>query len=304
MTTTTRTSTNVTAPDAIGQCPECAGRLFHDDRRGEDTCSACGLVVDENVPAPHGWPHAYDSREQKTRWTHGPACQPLDLILPTTFVPSPGMASTTDWLRLKSVNDSTCAPSFNRFLVTRGSYSRTNDEIKGLAVLMHLPPGVVDAAKYTNVKIRRASRVNRGLQVDALAAACIYRACRDKGTPLAMDAISAASGCVSTHEIYVTLRETCRLLKTLPRAQALQPHVRKAGSALGVPDRIVAIACRWCARLPGSMLYGHKAAGVAAAMLYMACKKGNVPVTQHEVARAAGVTSVTLRTRMKDMKGE
>jgi transcription initiation factor TFIIB len=44
--------------------------------------------------------------------------------------------------------------------------------------------------------------------------------------------------------------------------------------------------------------------GLAASILYLSSIKTGDPVTQMSIARAAGVTEVTLRTRLKDLKSK
>jgi transcription initiation factor TFIIB len=42
--------------------------------------------------------------------------------------------------------------------------------------------------------------------------------------------------------------------------------------------------------------------GLAAAGLYQACVKNGVPITQRDLAEAAGVTEVTIRNRYKNLR--
>ncbi|MEM3168296.1 MAG: hypothetical protein QXM91_03080, partial [Nitrososphaerota archaeon] len=47
---------------------------------------------------------------------------------------------------------------------------------------------------------------------------------------------------------------------------------------------------------------GKDPVGIAAAALYMACQETMQNVTQKDIARAAGVTEVTVRNRFKGLK--
>ncbi|MDP9290596.1 MAG: transcription initiation factor IIB [Thermoproteota archaeon] len=49
---------------------------------------------------------------------------------------------------------------------------------------------------------------------------------------------------------------------------------------------------------------GKKPMGLAAAILYIACGKTGEHVSQKEIAKAAGVTEVTIRTRFRDLKAK
>jgi transcription initiation factor TFIIB len=44
--------------------------------------------------------------------------------------------------------------------------------------------------------------------------------------------------------------------------------------------------------------------GLAATILYIACNKTGENMTQKEIAKAAGVTEVTLRGRLSDLKAK
>jgi transcription initiation factor TFIIB len=47
---------------------------------------------------------------------------------------------------------------------------------------------------------------------------------------------------------------------------------------------------------------GKRPMSLAATILYLSCLRNNEAVTQKELAEAAGVTEVTMRNRIKDLK--
>ena len=47
---------------------------------------------------------------------------------------------------------------------------------------------------------------------------------------------------------------------------------------------------------------GKNPMAVAASILYISCKKTGYHTSQHSIAKAAGITEVTLRNRFKDLK--
>ena len=49
---------------------------------------------------------------------------------------------------------------------------------------------------------------------------------------------------------------------------------------------------------------GKDPMGLAGSVLYMSCKNSGEPVTQMDIANAAGVTEVTIRNRFRDLKSK
>jgi transcription initiation factor TFIIB len=47
---------------------------------------------------------------------------------------------------------------------------------------------------------------------------------------------------------------------------------------------------------------GKRPMGLAATILYLSCLRNDEDVTQKNIAEAAGVTEVTIRNRIKDLK--
>jgi transcription initiation factor TFIIB len=47
---------------------------------------------------------------------------------------------------------------------------------------------------------------------------------------------------------------------------------------------------------------GKRPMGLAATILYLSCLRSDEAVTQKDIAEAAGVTEVTIRNRIKDLK--
>ncbi len=53
-----------------------------------------------------------------------------------------------------------------------------------------------------------------------------------------------------------------------------------------------------------NVAYGKNPFSISAAIVYLACDKENISITQNMVSEAAGVSSVTLRSRLKEIKKE
>jgi transcription initiation factor TFIIB len=81
--------------------------------------------------------------------------------------------------------------------------------------------------------------------------------------------------------------------------------VTKVGNILGLSEKTKREAFDLMSHIKDSEYSaGKKPMGLAATILYIACNKTGENMTQKEIAKAAGVTEVTTRNRLSDLKAK
>ncbi len=152
---------------------------------------------------------------------------------------------------------------------------------------------------------RRALKAGlvRGRSIKSIMAAATYAACRMLGTPRDLREFERAYPAVKRKTIAQGYR---LLLKHLGlKVPVVDPsiYVNKIASKVGLDQRTVQEALRLLNEaVKKKATVGKDPVGIAAAALYMACQETTQNLTQKDIAKAAGVTEVTVRNRFKGLK--
>jgi len=143
----------------------------------------------------------------------------------------------------------------------------------------------------------------QGRPIKVMAAACLYAACRDSGLPRTLKEIVSKTG-VSRKDIARSYRVIIRYTeKNMPVPSPIV-YVSKIAAALamkpGIEQKAIEIL-RKAAEM--RVTAGKDPMGLAAAALYMACRRlGVAEYGQKQIARAANVTEVTVRNRFRGLR--
>jgi transcription initiation factor TFIIB len=142
----------------------------------------------------------------------------------------------------------------------------------------------------------------RGRSIAAIAAASLYAACRITGTPRNLREISRAS-LVKRKDVARCYRLLLRKLNIqMPIADPLI-YISKISQKSDISGHVQSIAIQILNEArEKNISAGKDPMGLAAAALYIACKRAGEKKTQKEIADAAGVTEVTVRNRFKNLK--
>lgn len=81
--------------------------------------------------------------------------------------------------------------------------------------------------------------------------------------------------------------------------------VIKVGNILGLSEKTKRQALKLMSHIKDiEYSGGKKPTSLAATVLYIACSKNGEYISQKEIAKAAGVTEITIRTRFRDLKAK
>jgi transcription initiation factor TFIIB len=164
-----------------------------------------------------------------------------------------------------------------------------------------LSDAVIDRAAYLYRKAAKAQLI-RGRTVKSIIGACMYAACRDMGTTRTIIDISN-----QLQEKRKLIAKAYRMLfQNLPLTVPVTDPTNciiKFANNLQIPESTKREAIKIFDTLKEKeVTAGKNPHAVAAAVLYMAGIKTNVDITQQDIMRISGITTVTIRNRLQDYK--
>ena len=282
------------------RCPECGSdKLVFDPNRGERICRECGFVIeDTSLDMGPEW-RAFNTQEKEKRSRVG---------LPLSYAMSDRGLSTTIGnvytetkrkISMERKHDLIRMAKWHRRVVNSSKQRNLTTAMTSLDKYcdkLHVPSQVKEQAALTYRKSLDKNLV-KGRSINMIVAASIYAACRITQTQRGLKEISE----VGNFELY-ELAKAYRLILTelgldVPRPKA-QNRVPKIASRANISQRTQRAAIDLLREAERNRITaGKNPTALAAAALYISCIQGEEKCTQKELARASGVTEVTIRNR-------
>ena len=280
-------------------------KVITDFETGEIFCSHCGLVLSERVEdSSPEWRSFSDNNINRRRTGDGTSLakhdQGLSTIINSTNKDASGKPLSTSMrksLKQLRVLDrrSQTHSSIDRNLIQAFS------ELNRLKEKLVLSNNIMEKAAYIYRKAIERELV-RGRTVSGMMAAALYAACRDTGAPRTLkDVVDAAN--VKRKDIARCYRLMYRELDLrMPVVDSIQ-CIARISSKLDISERTKRYAVKVLKDVQDRKESGGKdPVGLAAAALYLSCIKNKEDKTQREIAEAANVTEVTIRSRVKGLR--
>ena len=180
---------------------------------------------------------------------------------------------------------------------------RAFTELYKLKDKIGLSDAIVEKTAYIYREAEKKGII-RGRTIPSILAASLYIACREMSAPKTLKEIAKASN------IRVkTLSKDYRLLLTeldlkVPNND-LMYYVSKVGNALSMSEKTKRKALELVNLInkkdKNTYTSGKDPMGLAATVLFVASANNDENMTQREIATAAGLTTVTIRCRLKDI---
>lgn len=273
--------------------------IITDFETGEIICQNCGRILQENIT---------DARKEDRSFTQ-------DQHMPTS-------------LTMHDMGLSTIIGKYNRDFVGKPlgyemkqsmkrmrlwdsrSQAKTSSE-KNLRIALYemiklkekicLSDAIIDRAAYLYRKAAKAQLV-RGRTVKSIVGACVYAACRDMETTRTI--IDISNHLQEKRKLiarsYRILFQNLRL--SVPVTDPINCIIKFANN-LQIPEITKREAIKIFDILKEKELTaGKNPNAVAATVIYMAGIKTNIDLSQHEITKISGITSVTIRNRLQDYK--
>ena len=277
------------------QCPSHPdANLIEDHRAGDMICSECGLVVgDRVIDVGSEWRTFSNEKggEDRSR-VGGPENTLLGSSdLSTMIGPGKGGASF-DAQGNALYNNRRTISSSDRTLINA---FRT---ISGMCDRINLPRSITDRANAL-FKMVHDGRSLKGRSNEAIAAACLYIACRQDGVPRTFKEIVAVST-VSKKEIGRCFKLILKVHDTNVDIITTGDFMHRFCGSLGLAKDVQKAATHIAkAAVDLDIVPGRSPISVAAAAIYMASQASSDKKQQKEIADIAGVADVTIRQSYK-----
>ena len=182
-------------------------------------------------------------------------------------------------------------------------------QLKKLADDLNLPRHVRDTAEMIYIKVAE-KHLTLGRSINGFVAAAVYIAIRvNRFIKLFDDVVSASMVPERTiiNAIQLISKEVLPEMGLKYSFNNDIPLIILAlGNKLNLPLLVIKEAINHfvAQRRAGKRFIGQNPKGVAAAYLYIACKRFKQKKTQIDIANEANITEVTLRARVKDILGQ
>lgn len=276
------------------------GPLITDNFSGEVLCGSCGLVLVEKVEdsGPESRIHDMEEYMSKTRTGTGFSLALYDMGL-ATIISSQGKDASGNFL------SSDTKRTFSRLRIwDKRSKSRSKGRnlqsafiiLDALKTKLAIPDVVIEKTAYIYRKAL-AMKISKGRTIASLLCACLYAACRQTDTPRTLNDISQA-GNINKKSLSRSYRN---LIKTLDLK--LQPFdssefIARISSKVGISEKTRRDALNILSQAQEKEISaGKNPIGLAAAALYISCMMNMEKKNQEAMAKASGVTAVTIRSR-------
>jgi transcription initiation factor TFIIB len=289
------------------KCPECGStNLIWDYDTGKTICGGCGLVLWEKMMDKGPEWRAFTLEEKASRSRVG---------VPTYYsIYDKGLSTAIGrvdrdasgwrlplsmklqmWRLRKWQIRSRVHSSVDRNL------AQAMAELDRLSDNAYIPRPVREMAAVIYRKALDKGLV-RGRSIVAITAASLYAACRTTRTPRTLREI-AESSFVDKKDVAHCYRLLLQNLKVqIPLTDPLT-CISKIAERTGIPGQTQGFAIKILQEAKRKRaVAGKDPMGLAAAVLYIACRQRNEKKTQKDIAAAAGVTEVTVRNRYKSLK--
>ena len=284
------------------RCPECgSGNIVVDPNRGESICRECGVVVvDDSLDMGPEW-RAFNAQEKEKRSRVG---------LPLSYAMSDKGLSTAIGnvysetkrkVSMERKHDLIRMAKWHRRIVNSSKQRNLTTAMTAMDKYcdkLHIPYQVKEQAALTYRKSLDANLV-KGRSINMIVAASVYAACRMTKTQRRLKEISKVvnielNECAKAYRLIIT-----ELGMDIPRPKA-QNRVPKIASRANISQRTQMAAIDLLREAERNRITaGKDPTALAAAALYISSIQGDEKCTQKELARAAGVTEVTIRNRYK-----
>jgi transcription initiation factor TFIIB len=289
-------------------CTSCSSSktAITDPVSGEIICSNCGIVIsDKTDDIVHQERHAYTFEEANKKARIGPPSslarhdKGLATIIGNLDRDASGQnivnSTRSTFERLRTWDYRTQLNSS-----TDRNLSKAFSELHLLKDKLGLSDAIVEKTAYIYRKAEE-KKLARGRSIIAVLASALYIACRESETSRTIKDIAMASnikskGIARNYRLLISeldirvpivdhLKYTAKIANTAKLSERTRRH------AFNTMNEII----------KKEISAGKHPASLAATVLYVASKKTGEYISQDNLAEAAGITGVTIRTRLKEL---
>ena len=288
------------------RCPRCGkNTIITDMEIGELICGRCGYVISERLEnSGPEWRSFLDDKTNKARTGAGTSLTVHDYGLATVINPinrdsvgkplSYSMKKTLKRLRIWDRRSPVNYSGEKNLISAFTELGKMKDKLA-------LSDAVMEKAAYIYRKALDKKLV-RGRSITSVIAASLYAACRDTGTPRTLNDITAAIN-IKRKDLALSYRMLVKELDLkIPVVDSVQCVARIASKA-GLSEKTKRYAVKILKKAKENEISaGKDPMGLAASALYISNNRMGMNCSQRIIARAAGITEVTVRNRCQGLK--
>lgn len=273
-----------------------------DNDTGEVLCTRCGSVLEERLEAfgPEYQTCGIEQYMEKSR-AGSKSTLALDDMGLFTIIGTKNRDATGNSLTYDMKN------TFDRLRMwdSRSKSSSVERSLRTAFVLLNtvkeklaIPDTVIEKTAYLYRKAL-AKKMTRGRNISALTSAALYVSCKESGVPRTLNDIAKAAN-VKVNDVSKHLRILVEKLDLRLASYDSADFVSRIASSVGMGEKTQrdALSILASAKKKG-LVEGKNPIAMAATSLYLSSIINKESKTQREIARASGISEVTIRSRTK-----
>ncbi len=291
----------------IKRCSTCNSEgttIIADPEAGEVICSNCGMVISDKIEQDSRLLLNDEQRNDRSRTGTLSSLASNDMGLSTiigrTEKDSTGNKINSQTLsRIKRLR--TWDFRIKGYTSTNKNLKQAFNELSILKDKLALSNATVEKSAYIYRKALER-RLARGRSISAIVAAAVYIACRELQIPKSLREIAATSNIrrkvlsrsyrilISKLDMKIPIIDPMKCIFKVANKTNLNEKTKR--QAMDVMNNLT----------KREISAGKNPMGLGATVLYVSCLNTGVNIRQADIASAAGITEVTLRNRIKDLK--
>jgi transcription initiation factor TFIIB len=284
------------------------GRPITDPESGETICSNCGFVSSDRAQESRAEWRTFSSGTNSERVRTGSpiSLTQHDMGLATIIGKSdkdssgqeldPSMHSMIHRLRTWNFRTQIHTSAEKNLMQAFNDLARVKDKLG-------LSDAIIEKTAYIYRKAQE-KHLTKGRSVSAILAAAIYIACREGGASRTLADIAATVD-VKRKIISRGHRILINELDINVPPVDLVKCVARIANKMNIDEKTKRMAMHTMVDLVDKEIStGKSPMGLAASVLYTSCIRNDENTTQKNIAEAAGVTEVTIRNRIKDLRSK
>jgi transcription initiation factor TFIIB len=289
-------------------CPVCnKGKAITDAESGEIICSNCGIVISDKIQEsnrPEWSAFSVEEMNAKSRTGVSTSLSRHDMGLATIIGKTDRDASGHKIdIAMHSRMDRLRTWDYRTQSSTHRNIRQAFNWLDVFKDKLVLSDAVVEKSAYIYRKAQERGLV-RGRTISTVLAAAAYIACREMGVSKTLKDISAAGDIRHKYlsrayrllivelDLKVPIVDSMKCIAKVANKVSLSEKTKR--QAMSIMNDVA----------KNGISAGKDPMGLAATVLYLSSLKTGENITQHDISNAAGITEVTLRNRVKDLRSQ
>lgn len=280
--------------------------IITDTESGETICSNCGMILTEKIQETRAEWNSFNAEDMNSKARTGTPLslakhdRGLSTIIGKINRDASGQQIDTAFHqtveRLRRLDYRS-----QQYKGTDRNLNTAFGKLHGIKNELALPDYAVEKTAYIYRKILE-KKIVRGRSIDAAIAAAAFIACKEMEIPRTLREIARVVNIKEKAAFSIYRKSLDELDLKVPVADPMKNIIRLANSC-GISERIKRHAFGLMKDIVDKRESASKnPMGLAAAVLYLSCKRHHENITQRDIAERAGVTEVTIRNRLSSLK--